>query len=430
VASKNKEPLIHISRKKSLTWYQEWGIRIGGILIALVICAIITSMTTGLNPFEVYGTMFEGAFGSDRKIWILLKEIATLLCVSVALAPAFRMKFWNLGGEGQVLIGALATSAVMLYLGNELPNAMLIPLMLLAALVSGAIWAGIPAFFKARWNTNETLFTLMMNYVATQLVAYYVIVWEVPKGSGKVGIINQDTMAGWLPMIGNNKYMLNVLVVALVTAFMYIYLRYSKHGYEISVVGESVNTARYVGIKVDRVIIRTMLLSGAICGLAGWLLVAGTDHTITTTLAGGRGFLGVMVAWLAKFNPAGMVLSSFLLGFLERGAGEISAMYSLNHSFGDILTGIILFFIIGSEFFINYKVKFRKSEKALKAEEAKIAARDAARKEAEENAADEEPAESPEGGNDEDAPPDEPEAEGRTEESKDAADAPEEEAEK
>ena len=367
MATKNKEPLIHIIRKKSLTWYQEWGIRIAGILIALVICAIVTSVTTGLDPLSVYGSMFDGAFGSDRKIWILLKELATILCVSVALAPAFRMKFWNLGGEGQVLIGALATSAVMLYLGGKLPNEVLIPLMLISAVVAGALWAGIPAFFKARWNTNETLFTLMMNYVATQLVAYYVIVWEVPKGSGKVGIINQDGMEGWLPVLGGNKYLLNVLVVAAITAFMYIYLKYSKHGYEISVVGESVDTARYVGIKVDKVIIRTMLLSGAICGIAGWLLVSGTDHTITTTLAGGRGFLGVMVAWLAKFNPAGMVLSSFLLGFLERGASEISATYSLNHSFGDILTGIILFFIIGSEFFINYKIKFRKKAKAVPA---------------------------------------------------------------
>ena len=367
-----------------MTWYQEWGVRVLGIVIALILCAIITTITTGLNPIAVYGTMFDGAFGSDRKIWILLKELATILCVSVALAPAFRMRFWNLGGEGQVLIGALATSAVMLYLGNTLPGTLLIPLMLVAAIVAGAIWAGIPAFFKAKWNTNETLFTLMMNYVATQLVAYFVIVWEVPKGSGKVGIINQSSMAGWLPIIGGNKYLLNVLIVAMITVFMYIYLKYSKHGYEISVVGESVNTARYVGIKVDKVIIRTMLLSGAICGIAGWLLVSGTDHTITTTLAGGRGFLGVMVAWLAKFNPAGMVLSSFLLGFLERGASEISAMYSLNHAFGDILTGVILFFIIGSEFFINYKVNFRNSKKAGKAAAAVVSEAEAA--EAEESA--------------------------------------------
>ena len=366
---KNAEPLIHITKRKHLEWYQSWGIRIIAIIIALVICAIITTATTGLNPLSVYGTMFEGAFGTERKMWILGKEISILLCVSLALTPAFRMKFWNLGGEGQVLIGALVTSACMIYM-HDLPQPLLILVMFVGAVGAGAIWAGIPAFFKAKWNTNETLFTLMMNYVATQLVAYYVIVWEVPKGSGKVGIINQSGMEGWLPVIGDYKYLLNILIIALVTIMMYIYLRYSKHGYEISVVGESQNTARYVGIKVGRVIIRTLLLSGAICGLAGFLMVAGTDHTITTTLAGGRGFLGVMVAWLAQFNPIGMVASSFLLGFLERGASEISSSYQLNQSFGDILTGVILFFIIGSEFFINYKLNFR--GKARKEEKANV----------------------------------------------------------
>ena len=202
----------------------------------------------------------------------------------------------------------------------------------------------------------------MMNYVATQLVAYFVIIWEVPKGAGKVGIINQSSMAGWLPQIGTNKYLLNVLIVAVITVLMYAYLKYSKHGYEISVVGESERTARYVGIKVDRVIMRTLLLSGAICGIAGLLLVAGTDHTITTTLAGGRGFTAVMVSWLAKFSPVFMVLTSLLLVFLEKGATEISTSFGLNSSFCDILTGIILFFIIGSEFFISYQLHFRKRE--------------------------------------------------------------------
>ena len=273
------------------------------------------------------------------------------------------MKFWNIGGEGQVLIGGLASAACMILLGDKIPNVLLIALMVVTSLAAAGLWAGIPAFFKAKWNTNETLFTLMMNYVATQLVAFFVILWEVPKGAGKIGIINQSTQAGWLPQIGSYKYLLNILVVALLTVFMYLYLSKTKHGYEISVVGESQRTARYVGIKVDRVIIRTMLLSGAICGLAGFLLVGGTDHTITTTIAGGRGFTAVMVSWLAKFNPLTMILTSFLLVFLSRGAAEISTVFGLNHAFGDILTGIILFFIIGSEFFISYKLSFRRQGK-------------------------------------------------------------------
>ncbi|MBQ6386347.1 MAG: ABC transporter permease [Lachnospiraceae bacterium] len=356
----SREPLIHMTKRKELTSLQAWGIRLIAILLALIVCAVITMLLTGIDPIGFYGTMISGSFGTARRRWILGKELAVLLCISLALTPAFRMRFWNLGGEGQILIGALATTACMILLGGKIPNALLIVIMIVCALGAGAVWAMIPALCKAKWNTNETLFTLMMNYVATQLVAYYIIVWEVPKGSGKIGIINQSTEAGWLPVI-LNRYFLNILIVSILTIAMYVYLTYSKQGYEISVVGESEATARYVGIKVGRVIVRTLLLSGAICGLSGLLLVAGTDHTLTTTLAGGKGFTAVLVAWLAKFNPLGMVLSSFLLVFLTQGASEITTIYGLNQSYGDILSGIILFFIIGSEFFITYRLHFRKS---------------------------------------------------------------------
>lgn len=359
----NNAPLFHIVKRGALPWYQAWGIRAAAIVLALLFCALVTSLTTGENPLQVYSTMIYGAVGTPRKIWILGQNIALLLCVSLAVTPAFRMRFWNIGGEGQVLAGALAAAACMICLSDKLPNGALIAVMAVSSIAAGAIWGLIPAIFKAKWNTNETLFTLMMNYVATQLVAYFVIIWESPKGSGKVGIINQATELGWLPQIGNYKYLLNIIIVAVLTVGMYIYLNYSKHGYEIAVVGESERTARYVGIKVEKVIVRTMLLSGAICGIAGLLLVGGTDHTISTTIAGGRGFTAVMVSWLAKFNPIFMILTSFLLVFLDRGAGEISTTFGLNHSFADILTAIILFFIIGSEFFITYKISFRRSAK-------------------------------------------------------------------
>ncbi len=355
--------VMHISKRDSLPWYGAWAIRGAAIVLALIVCAVVTTALTGEDPVGVYKTMFAGAFGSPRKLWILGQNLAILLCVSLAVTPAFKMRFWNVGGEGQILIGGLATAACMILLGDQLPNWLLIAVMVVAACVAGGIWGAVPAICKAKWNTNETLFTLMMNYVATQLVAYFVILWEVPKGAGKIGIINQSTEAGWLPQIGTYKYLLNILVVAVLTVIMYFYLTRSKQGYEIAVVGESERTARYVGIKVGKVIVRTMFLSGAICGLAGLLLVGGTDHTITTTIAGGRGFTAVMVAWLAKFNPFGMVFTSLLLVFLDRGASEISTIYSLNHSFGDILTGIILFFIIGSEFFISYKLNFLKENR-------------------------------------------------------------------
>ena len=359
--NKVREPLFHIVKRDTLPWYQAWGIRAIAIVLALLLCALITTLCTHLNPLKVFGSMFSGAFGSPRKIWILGQNLAILLCISLAVTPAFKMRFWNIGAEGQVLAGGLAAAACMICLGDKVPNGLLIVLIVIAGIAAGAVWAVIPAIFKAKWNTNETLFTLMMNYVATQLVAYFVIVWENPKGSGQIGIINQSTEIGWFPQIGSYKYLLNILIVAVVTILMYFYLNYTKHGYEITVVGESERTARYVGIKVDKVIIRTMILSGAVCGLCGLLLVGSTNHTLTTSIAGGRGFTAVMVSWLAKFNPIWMIFTSFLLVFLSRGAGEISTAFGLNQSFSDILTGIILFFIIGSEFFITYKINFRKS---------------------------------------------------------------------
>ena len=307
--------------------------------------------------------MFEGNFGTDRRLWAMLKELALLLCVSLAVTPAFKMKFWNIGAEGQTLAGALACAACMILLSGHIPSVLLIPVMLIASILAGLIWAIIPAYFKAKFNTNETLFTLMMNYIAMQLVSFCIVFWENPKNSNTVGVINPDSMLGWLPSVGGQKYAMCVIVVAVLTVLMYIYLRFSKQGYEISVVGESQNTARYVGINVKKVIIRTMSLSGALCGVAGFLIVSGVDHSITTSSAGGMGFTAIMVSWLAKFNPIVMVLTTFLIVFLECGAGQIATAFDLNHSVADILTGIILFFIIGSEFFINYKIKFRSKQK-------------------------------------------------------------------
>ena len=354
-------PLFHITKRGELHWYQAWGVRAAALVFALLACALVTTLVTGENPIRVFAAIINGSFGTSRKFWVLLQNVAMLLCVSLAVTPAFRMRCWNLGGEGQALMGGLASAACMILLRNVLPNWLVIVCMIVSGTAAGALWGLIPAFFKAKFNTNETLFTLMMNYVATQLVAYYCVVWESPKGSGQIGVINPNNHIGWFPQIGDYKYLLNVLIVAVICALMYIYLNYSKHGYEIAVVGESERTARYIGIKVEKVILRTMLLSGAICGIAGVLLVGSTNHTLTPNIVDGRGFTAVMVSWLAKFNPIWMIMTSFLLVFLGRGAGEIATNFGLNQSFGDILTGIILFFIIGSEFFINYQVRFRKS---------------------------------------------------------------------
>lgn len=353
------EPLFHVVKRDELPAFKAWMIRGAAIILALIVCAVITTITTGINPLEVYASMLKGAFGSARKSWVTLQNTAILLLISLALTPAFRMRFWNIGGEGQVLMGALAAAGCMVSLKDALPNSMIIVLMTVSSVLMGALWGLLPALCKAKWNTNETLSTLMMNYMATQIVAFYIIRWEVPKGSGSVGIINQGSEIGWMTMPGN-KYLLPILVAAAVTVLMYIYLNYSKHGYEISVVGESENTARYVGIKVNQVIIRTVLLSGAVCGLTGLLLVGSMNHTITTGIAGGQGFTAVMVSWLAKFNPVIMIFTSLLIVFMSRGANAISTTFGLNQSYGEILTGVILFFIIGSEFFITYRLSFPK----------------------------------------------------------------------
>ena len=358
---KNKEPLFHIVKRDDLPWFKVWGIRLLAILLALVLCSIVTVTLTKLNPIDVFGAVMKGAFGSKRKTWVTMQNTSVLLLIALAVTPAFRMRFWNVGGEGQILMGCWAAAACMILLTDKVPEWVLIVVMTVSNIVCGALWAAIPAYFKAKWNTNDTLFTLMMNYIATQLVACFAIVWENPKGSGTIGVINNASEFGWIQI--GNKYLLPIIVALVMTIATYIYLHYTKHGYEIAVVGESERTARYIGIKVERVMMRTLLLSGGLCGLVGLILVAGINHTLTTTLAGGRGFTAVMVSWMSHFNPFTMILTSFLLVFLNRGASEIATAFSLNTSFSDILTGIIIFFIIGCEFFIRYQVSFRSSAK-------------------------------------------------------------------
>lgn len=361
-----REPLFHITKRDECSFLKACMVRLIAILLSLVVCSGVIYALTGLNPLQVYQAIVDGAVGSNRRLWVTIRDALVLLCIAVAITPAFRMRFWNVGAEGQTLIGGLASAAVMITVADKVPNFVLIIMMLLAALAAGLIWGVIPAVFKAKWNTNETLFTLMMNYIATQLVAFCIVFWENPPGSNAVGIINQATQAGWLPELFGQKYGWNLLIVVAVAVFMYIYLRYSKHGYEIAYVGESVNTARYAGISVPKVIVRTMGISGAICGLAGFILVSANGHTISTGIAGGRGFTAIVVAWLSKLNTFTMMFVSFMLVFMEKGAIQIASQFNLNENASDIITGIILFFVLGCEFFINYKVEFRRRKEEIR----------------------------------------------------------------
>ena len=354
-----REPLIHLSKRGSMNPAKAWAIRLAAFALALVVCGLVAFLLIDKlkeqpgRIWDFYNAFIKGAFSTSRKFWKFLKNVAILLSIALALTPAFRMRFWNTGGEGQTLMGVLGAIAVDFYLGGKIPEWLLLVLMLLAALLCGGLWGVIPAIFKARWNTNETLFTLMMNYVATFLVSYFLVIW-VANGSSSLPKLS----TGALPTIYND-YLLIILIVLALTIALHVYLNYSKHGYEISVVGESVRTARYVGISVGKVIVRTMLLSGMLCGLAGYLIAAGLDQTITTESVGGQGFTAIMVAWLAKFNPVGMIITSALIQVLNQGAAQISQDFNVSSAFPDVIVGIILFFIIGSEFFINYQIHFR-----------------------------------------------------------------------
>ena len=363
----HSEPFVRMVKRDTIARPKAWGIRLLAVLLALLISGLFIYSVTKLNPVDVYKAMYDGALGTSRRAGFTIRDTMVLLCISVGLAPAFKMRFWNLGAEGQILIGGCVTAGMMLYLGPMIPTPLLLVLMGVASLAAGAVWGIVPAIFKSRWGTNETLFTLMMNYVAIQITSYCVALWENPPGSNTVSIIHQQTNYGWFPSFMGQTYGWNVLIVLILTVGMFLYLKYSKQGYEIAVVGESYNTARYAGIKLSKVIIRTMAISGAICGLAGYLAVAGIDHTISTNTAGGRGFTAIIVAWLAKFNTFIMVLISFLLIFLQKGASEIASQFNLNDFASNVITGIILFCIIGSEFFINYQLVFRKRKEAHKA---------------------------------------------------------------
>ena len=354
-----KEPLIHLSKRTSIKPLQAWAIRLAAIALGMIVCGLVAFVLIDkLNQHperigDFYGAFIKGSFSTSRKFWKFLKNVAILLCISLALTPAFRMRFWNIGGEGQTLVSVLAAIAVAFYLGGTIPEWLLLILMLIAALAAGAIWAVIPALFRAKWGTNETLFTLMMNYVATFLVSVFLVVW-VPNVSASL----PKQPYGDLPTVGND-YLLIILTALLLAIGMYIYLNYTKQGFEINVVGESVRTARYIGINEKRVIIRTMILCGALCGLAGYLIAAGLDQTVTTESAGGEGFTGIMVSWLAKFNPLTMILTAGLIQLLDQGAAQISQDFDVSGAFPSVIVGIILFFIIGCEFFINYKIHFR-----------------------------------------------------------------------
>ena len=345
-------PLFHITKRTTTSKMQALAIRVGAIVCALVLIGIVTLIAKGANPFAVYGTMFAGYFGNNTPK--SLQSTAILLCIGLALTPAFKMKFWNIGAEGQVLMGCLASAACMYYVGVVLnaPTFVVIIAMLAASMLAGAIMGFLPAIFKAFFGTNETLFTLMLNSVAICLINFMANVWSPSSELPAASFFDPQNKVG--SVFNSNTWWISVVAVISLSVIMYIYLNYSKHGYEISVVGESENTAKYIGVNVKKVIIRTMITSGLICGLAGFITAA-FNLGVSSSDAKGYGFTAIMVAWLAKFNPLVMILSAFLFIFVSRGGQELTVI-GFPKEYSEILVGILLFFIIGCEFFINYSV--------------------------------------------------------------------------
>lgn len=325
----------------------------GGIFIAIM----------GANPFSAYWHIIKGALGSIKKIRAMTTIFVPLVVVSLALSLAFKMKFWNIGGNGQILIGAAFASFFAINF-KGLPHVLLLVIMFLAAAVGGALTALIPALFKVRFGTNETLFTLMLNYIAYYFVLYLQSGPWARQGHNSIAQFDKNT---YLDSVGgvNCGWIFAVLLIAAV----FVYLYHSKQGYEISVVGESQATARYAGMNVSWIIIRTMLLSGALCGIAGMIQIAGSDYTLSCETANNMGFTGITVAWLANLNPFIIGVVSMLFSLLQKGSIPMQTATGLSSYTADVLQAIILFIFLGFEFFNRYSLVFRSSKNKTAAKE-------------------------------------------------------------
>lgn len=359
------EPLIRLAKRDPLPSWKVWCIRIGSILLALLLGALIIG-AIGVNPLEAYGTILSGALGKKTAVRQTIKIAVPLLGCALAIAPCFKMRFWNIGAEGQITAGAIAATYFALYWVDKVPSWALLIIMGVAGAIAGGIWGFIPAFFKARWNTNETLFTLMMNYIVIGIVRWLQGgPWEGRAGSQ---VIPQFDSAACLPRVWGVHC--GWIIVLVLVFLMHIYMNYTKQGYEIAVVGDSINTARYAGMNVGRVMMRTMFLSGAISGVVGFILVSGANGTLYDGVANGVGFTSITVAWLAQLNAFAMVAISAMLAILSKGAETLQTRLAVPTSISDIITGILLFCMLGCEFFINFRLIFRTRKKASAGKEA------------------------------------------------------------
>ena len=352
-----KLPFARISKRNNISAYKAMAYRALGLFAALFMGALLI-LALGENPIAVYIEMLDSAFGSQVGFTQTVRIAIPLLGAALAVGLAFRMRFWNIGAEGQILIGGTIASYFALFHFDNMPRTILLIVMGLSAAIAGAIWGLVPAFFRAKWGTNETLFTLMLNHVALGIIRFLQTVpsWQIPGTTGHPQIDRFDRVARLPQVFGIH---IGWIMVLILVVLVHLYLTRSKQGYQLNVVGQSENTARYAGMNVGRIIMRTMIISGAIAGFVGFMQVSGADFTLNETTAGGVGFTAITVAWIAHLKPPIMVLVALFIATLERGALRIQTAFEIPATLAAVLIGIILFFMLACEFFVNYRVILR-----------------------------------------------------------------------
>lgn len=350
--------MIRIIKKGEISKKDSIKIRTIAIILSLIVVGIFV-LILGFNPLNVYTSMIKGAWGSDYKIKQTIIKAIPLLITALGISVAFKMQFWNIGGEGQIIMGAFLASFVALNFSN-VPKPLLLLMMAIAGIIGGGIWAFIPAFFKSRWGTNETIVTLMMNYIALNWVTYLQYhLWKDPKAMGFPKIANFSDNAILPEVFGIHIGWIIAIIFAIL---MYIFMNKTKKGYEISVLGESEKTAQYAGIDIKKTIMSAIFLSGGLCGLVGMIQASAINNTLSVEVAGGVGYTAIIIAWLASLSAPLMIVVSILFAALLQGGTYIQIALGIPDAVALVLQGTILFFVLGSEFFVKYKVAFKQNE--------------------------------------------------------------------
>ena len=356
--------LLKITKRSNLTKRQEYLIRALAIVLALF-CTALILLAFGLNPIRVYYAIVEGSLGTQLRIKQTIIKAIPLTITSLGILVAFKMKFWNIGGEGQIAMGAMAASYVALNYGS-LPKPVLLVLMALAGIVMGGFWAFIPALFKRKFGTNETIFTLMMNYIAIKFVMYLQYgPWMDPNANGFPRVAPFPDNAILPTFLGVH---LGLLIAIVCVILIYFLMTYTKLGYEITVVGESYETARYAGMNIGKIVIVAMLISGGLCGLVGMIQASAVEKTLVAGISGGYGFTAIITAWLARLNAPVTAIVCVLFAMLLQGGAYIQLAMNVPSSVAGIVQGTIFFFVLGSEFFLQYKITLSRHKWAKEAQ--------------------------------------------------------------